>query len=122
MKRPTEHGSGLTLSLVASLAVAACSQAQERSYEVDATDESGGDLIVTEVDPDAVPVDLPEVEMTGSRSGLAASGLLRALHLHQLRRSHGPGPSASLASIMCSASVWWLPSGKVRRTLRSSRP
>lgn len=64
MKRSTEHGTGLTLSLVATLAVAACSQAQERKYEVDAKDKSGGELIVTEVDPDAVPVDLPEVEMT----------------------------------------------------------
>lgn len=64
MKRPIEKETGLTLTLVATLAVAACNQAQERSYEVDATDEGGGELIVSDVDPNAVPVELPKVEMT----------------------------------------------------------
>lgn len=56
--------SGLTLALVASLAVAACNQAQERKYEAGAEDRSGGELIVSQEDPDAVPVELPETEMT----------------------------------------------------------
>ncbi|WP_394730495.1 hypothetical protein [Altererythrobacter sp. GH1-8] len=64
MRRSREHGSGLTLALVASFAVAACNQAQEKSYEADVEDVSGGELIVSEPDPDAVDVDLPETEMT----------------------------------------------------------
>lgn len=49
---------------LAALALAACGAQEEKSYEVDATDESGGDLIVSEVDPEAVPVDTPDTEMT----------------------------------------------------------
>ena len=44
MKRPIEHGTGLTLSLVATLAVAACNQAQERQYEAGAKDKGGKDV------------------------------------------------------------------------------
>ncbi len=61
------HGSdrpNLTLALVATLAVAACNQAEERSYETDVEDTSGGELIVSEEDRNAVDVDLPETEMT----------------------------------------------------------
>jgi uncharacterized protein GlcG (DUF336 family) len=59
------HHPRITLAMVAALAVAACNQAQEeKSYEADVVDESGGELIVTQPDPDAVPVDLPETEMT----------------------------------------------------------
>ena len=53
------------LPLGAALALAACGgEAQEPTYEADAEDMSGGELIVTEEDPEAVPVDLPETEMT----------------------------------------------------------
>jgi len=45
-------------------ALAACGEAEEPTYETDVVDESGGELIVNEPDPDAVPVDLPETEMT----------------------------------------------------------
>lgn len=74
MKRPIEKETGLTLTLVATLAVAACNQAEERTYEVDATDESGGELIVREVDPEAVPVEIPEVEMTNVPADEAEAG------------------------------------------------
>lgn len=50
--------------LAGAAALVACS-AEEPTYEVDATDESGGELIVTEETP-AVEVDLPETEMTMS--------------------------------------------------------
>ena len=55
----------IVLPLGAALALAACSQTpEETSYETDTEDLSGGELIVTEQDPEAVPVDLPETEMT----------------------------------------------------------
>lgn len=54
----------VAVSLTAALALSACGEAEETTYEVDATDESGGELIVTEEDPEAVEVDLPETEMT----------------------------------------------------------
>ena len=53
-----------TLPAVLLLGLAACSEPEERTYEVDATDESGGELIASTPDPDAVPVDTPDVEMT----------------------------------------------------------
>lgn len=45
------------------LALAAC-QAEEPTYEADAEDLSGGELVVSPEDPDAVAVDLPETPMT----------------------------------------------------------
>ena len=65
----TEHESDrprLTLALVATLAVAACNQAEERRFETDVEDTSGGKLIVSEEDRNAVDVDLPETEMTNA--------------------------------------------------------
>jgi|TARA_R100000049_G_C1954182_1_gene105395 ABC-type glycerol-3-phosphate transport system substrate-binding protein len=53
----------LTLPLAAMLGLAACSQAEEKTYEADATDQSGGELIVTDENPDAVPVDTPDTAM-----------------------------------------------------------
>ena len=65
MTRIRELGPRIGLAMAAALTVAACSQAQEeKSYETDVVDESGGELIVTQPDPDAVEVDLPETEMT----------------------------------------------------------
>ena len=46
----------------AALALAAC-QAEEPEFEVDATDESGGELIAVP-EGEGVQVDLPETEMT----------------------------------------------------------
>ncbi|QKG70664.1 hypothetical protein [Erythrobacter mangrovi] len=74
MNHPPKLASGLALSLAASLALAACNQADEREYEVGATDEGGGELIVTEPDPDAVPVELPETEMTNVPAGEGEAG------------------------------------------------
>ncbi len=54
----------LALPLCAALALAACGQDQEATYEADATDLGGGELIVTEEDPEAVPVDTPDTPMT----------------------------------------------------------
>lgn len=55
----------ITLSLAASFALAACAdETGETTYEADATDVGGGELIVTEEDPAAVPVDTPDTPMT----------------------------------------------------------
>ncbi|AOL24797.1 hypothetical protein Ga0102493_11667 [Erythrobacter litoralis] len=55
----------LTLVPALALALAACAgEEEERNYEVDAEDLSGGELQVREPDPNEVPVDVPEVEMT----------------------------------------------------------
>jgi hypothetical protein len=52
------------LPLAAALALAACAEAEDTAYEVDATDEGGGELIVAEQQPDAVEVDMPDTPMT----------------------------------------------------------
>lgn len=58
------------LPLTAALALAACGgQPEETTYEADAEDVSGGELIVTEQDPDAVPVDTPDTPMTNVPEG-----------------------------------------------------
>ena len=50
---------------IALIALAACAQEPEKkTYEADVEDVGGGELIVTQEDPDAVPVDLPETPMT----------------------------------------------------------
>ena len=54
----------IAVPALAALALAACGAQEETTYEADATDESGGELIVTPEDPEAVPVDIPETEMT----------------------------------------------------------
>ena len=54
----------LALPLAAMLGLAACSQADEKTYEADAVDQSGGELIVNDEDPNAVPVDTPDTAMT----------------------------------------------------------
>lgn len=46
------------------LALTACGKSSEPTYEADATDESGGQLIVQDADSAAVPVNLPETPMT----------------------------------------------------------
>ena len=52
------------LPLAAALALAACGESEDTAYEVDATDEGGGELIVAEQQPDAVEVDTPDTPMT----------------------------------------------------------
>ena len=52
------------LPMLGLFALVACGQPAETTYETDVVDESGGELIVTQPDPNAVPVDLPETEMT----------------------------------------------------------
>lgn len=64
MRKLDERGARMALAMFAALALAACSQSEDKAYEADVVDESGGELIVTQPDPDAVPVDLPETEMT----------------------------------------------------------
>ena len=51
-------------ALAIPLALAACGKSSEPTYEADATDESGGQLIVQDADSAAVPVNLPETPMT----------------------------------------------------------
>ena len=54
-------------------ALAACGEAEEPTYETDVVDESGGELIVNEPDPNAVPVTIPETEMTPVEEGTATT-------------------------------------------------
>ena len=50
---------------ILALALAACAgEAEEKTYEVGATDEGGGELIAREPNPDEVQVELPETAMT----------------------------------------------------------
>jgi hypothetical protein len=49
----------------AGLFLSACGQEQtERTYATDVEDKSGGELIVTEQDPNAIPVTTPDTPMT----------------------------------------------------------
>ncbi|MEL6878128.1 MAG: hypothetical protein AAGL68_08540 [Pseudomonadota bacterium] len=50
--------------VLAALALAACGEAGDTTYDTDVVDEGGGELIVDQPDPNAVPVDLPETPMT----------------------------------------------------------
>ncbi|MGX7896447.1 hypothetical protein [Tsuneonella sp. HG222] len=54
------------LAAALGLALAACSDSaeEEPTYEADAVDESGGDLIVRDADEPGVAVDVPETPMT----------------------------------------------------------
>ena len=54
-------------------ALAACGEAEDTTYETDTVDESGGELIVNEPDPNAVPVTIPETEMTPVEEGTATN-------------------------------------------------
>ena len=53
------------------LALAACGESEDTAYEVDATDEGGGELIVAEDQADAVEVDTPDTPMTRCRPDVA---------------------------------------------------
>ena len=53
------------LSCAAALSLAACGQDDsDATYETSVEDQSGGELIVSTPDPNAVPVRLPETPMT----------------------------------------------------------
>ena len=56
----------LVLPGAAALALAACSSQDESdaTYEAGVEDQSGGELVVSTPDPNAVPVTLPETPMT----------------------------------------------------------
>ena len=64
------------LPLAAALALAACGgEEAEPTYEAGVTDESGGELIVTDPDAPAIEdVELPETEMTSVPPGEADAG------------------------------------------------
>lgn len=62
----------LALVPLAALALAAC-QEEQVDLEPAAEDQSGGELIMEPVDPDAVPVDLPETPMTNVPADDAAA-------------------------------------------------
>ena len=65
-RRPamTTRFTAAALPLAAAFALSACGQAADTTYEVDATDEGGGELIVAEEVPGAVEVDTPDTPMT----------------------------------------------------------
>ena len=52
------------LVAAAAFGLAACGEKAKEEYKTDVTDESGGELVVEEPDPDAVDVELPETPMT----------------------------------------------------------
>ncbi|MEZ5743804.1 MAG: hypothetical protein R3D89_08770 [Sphingomonadaceae bacterium] len=52
------------LAASAALLLAACGSEDATTYEADAVDESGGELIVEDADAPGVDVNLPETEMT----------------------------------------------------------
>ena len=53
------------LSCAAALSLAACGQDDsDATYEAGVEDQSGGELIVSTPDPNAVPVTLPDTPMT----------------------------------------------------------
>jgi len=52
------------VSSASALALAACAEAEDTTYEVDATAAGGGERIVAEQQPDAVEVDTPDTPMT----------------------------------------------------------
>ncbi|KRA80843.1 hypothetical protein [Altererythrobacter sp. Root672] len=56
--------------LAAACALAACGQDKtEQTFTTDTTDKSGGELIVTEQDPNAVQVTTPDTAMTNVPPG-----------------------------------------------------
>ena len=59
-------GSKLLLAAAAAASLAACSgkSDEQPTYKADATDASGGELIVTDASSPAVDVNLPETPMT----------------------------------------------------------
>lgn len=63
---------GALLVAAGALGLAGCQPEQAPSYETDVVDESGGELIVEEADPDAVDVTVPETEMTNVPTESAA--------------------------------------------------
>ena len=55
----------ILLPCAAALSLAACGQDDsDATYEVGVEDQSGGELIVSTPDPNAIPVTLPETPMT----------------------------------------------------------
>lgn len=63
----------IPIAAILSLGIAACSGEQEReekTYEVRTKDLGGGELIAREVDPNEVPVDLPDTPMTPVPEGV----------------------------------------------------
>lgn len=52
------------LPFAAAFLLAGCGSETEPTYEADATDESGGEFIVTDPEAESVDVELPETPMT----------------------------------------------------------
>ena len=61
----TKRFATIALPLAAALSLGACAEAEEeKTYETDVVDESGGELIVSDADTEGVPVDTPDTPMT----------------------------------------------------------
>lgn len=54
----------VVVAAIAWLLISRSGESTEPAYEAGVTDESGGELIVTDPEETGVPVDLPETEMT----------------------------------------------------------
>lgn len=50
--------------LLSAIALAACSESPEKTFETRTEDKSGGEFIVTDADREGVEVELPKTEMT----------------------------------------------------------
>ena len=54
----------VVVAVIAWMLLTRAGDSEETAYEAGATDESGGELIVSDPEETGVPVDLPESEMT----------------------------------------------------------
>lgn len=63
----------LVIAVVAWLMISRSGEREEPTYEAGVTDESGGELIVTDPDETGVPIELPETPMTNVPAGQAGS-------------------------------------------------
>ncbi|MBT2134825.1 hypothetical protein KK137_10805 [Croceibacterium sp. LX-88] len=79
--------------LAATCALAACGQDKtERTFTTDTQDKSGGELIVTEQDPNAVQVNTPDTPMTNVPPGETPSPTGTASPMATASPSPSPTP------------------------------
>lgn len=79
MKLTLKGSTGLALMLFAGLALPACSEQKERTFETRTEDKSGGEFIVTDANREGVEVELPKTEMTPVAPGSPAGQPVREI-------------------------------------------